>query len=196
MLTKKGYKKCIAIGQMVDSSLWTFIFIYTQLHLARTITDENRALVGIFECVVGLAALSLLRKRQVIELATRRLIFIQMLDLIASVATRFLVVSFPAAYMSTVAVRTSLIGKITMTAFNDLENQIYSGAERTDLQVVLNQGSVAGALIGSGIAWLIVGVSIETICWIAAGFCFVSYAYEMWLGCSLKSLVKRETSNA
>jgi hypothetical protein len=118
---------------------------------------------------------------------------IQIIDLLSSVATRFLVVSFPATYMSIVAIRNSIISKMSFAAFTDLENKIYSGEERTDLELGLDQGHAGGALIGSGIAWMILGVQIETICWIAVMFCFISYGYEMWLGCSLKKLVKKTT---
>lgn len=192
VLSKAGYKKCLIAGQFADSSLWTFIFIYTQLHLARTITDEHRALAGIFECLVGLIALTILRRRKVIELATKNLMFIQVVDLLSSVATRFLVVSFPATYMSIVSIRNSIISKMSFTAFTDLENKLYSGEERTDLELGLDQGHAGGALIGSGIAWIVVGVHIETVCWIAVSFCFISYGYEMWLGCSLKQIVRKD----
>lgn len=192
--TREIYKKCIGIGQACDSSLWTFIFLYTQLHLARTITDEHRAMVGVFECLIGLLALCLFRKRKMIEAATRNLTFIQIVNFLSSVFTRFLVVAFPATYMATVAVRNSIVCRLTQIAFVDLENRIYSDEERTDLELVQQQGNAAGALIGSGIAWLVVGVSIETVCWIAVAFCFVSYAYEIWLGWALKGLVLREMS--
>lgn len=191
-LDKTLYKRWIAAGQFLDTALWQFIFLYTQLHLARTITDENRALVGIFECALGFVSLTVLRQRWVINLATRKLVFIQLADMMASIATRFLVVAFPATYMSTVAMRNALLSKLEFAAFQDLENKIFSGEERTDLSLIVQQANMAGALVGAGIGWMIVGVSIQTICLLACLFCIVSYSYDIALGYGLKRIVARE----
>ena len=191
-LDKGVYKRWIAAGQFLDTALWQFIFLYTQLHLARTITDENRALVGIFECALGFVSLTVLRQRWVINLATRKLVFIQLVDMVASIATRFLVVAFPATYMSTVAMRNALLSKLEFAAFQDLENKIFSGEERTDLSLIVQQANMAGALVGAGISWMIVGVSIQTICLLACLFCIVSYSYDIALGYGLKRIVARE----
>lgn len=192
-LDKNLYKRWIAIGQFLDTALWQFIFLYTQLHLARTITDENRALVGIFECALGFVSLTVLRQRWVINLATRRLVVIQIVDMLASIATRFLVIAFPATYMSTVAMRNALLSKLEFAAFQDLENKIFSGEERTDLSLIVQQANMAGALVGAGISWMIVGVSIQTICMLACIFCIFSYSYDIALGYGLKRVVAKET---
>lgn len=157
---KELYKRFIAVGEFLDCALWQFIFLYTQLHLARTITDENRASVGLFECAIGFVSLTVLRQRWVIELATRKLVAVQIVDMAASILTRFLVIAFPATYMSTVAIRNALLCKIEHTVFQDLENKIFSGEERTDLTLIVQQANMAGALIGAGISWMIVGISI------------------------------------
>jgi hypothetical protein len=191
-LDKSIYKRWIATGQFLDTALWQFIFLYTQLHLARTITDENRALVGIFECALGFVSLTVLRQRWVINLATRKLVFIQLVDMMASIATRFLVVAFPATYMSTVAMRNALLSKLEFAAFQDLENKIFSGEERTDLSLIVQQANMAGALVGAGISWMIVGVSIQTICLLACFFCIFSYSYDIALGYGLKRIVAKE----
>ena len=191
-LDKNLYKRWIAIGQFLDTALWQFIFLYTQLHLARTITDENRALVGIFECALGFVSLTVLRQRWVINLATRRLVVIQLVDMMASIATRFLVIAFPATYMSTVAMRNALLSKLEFAAYQDLENKIFSGEERTDLSLIVQQANMAGALVGAGISWMIVGVSIQTICMLACVFCIFSYSYDIALGYGLKRVVAKE----
>lgn len=192
MFEKEVYKRCIAVGQFMDTALWQFIFLYTQLHLARTITDENRAIVGIFECALGFVSLTVLRQRWVIELATRRLVVIQIIDMLASIATRFLVIAFPATYMSTVAMRNALLSKLEFAVYQDLENKIFSGEERTDLSLIVQQASMAGALVGAGISWMIVGVSIQTICILACIFCVLSYVYDIALGYGLKRIVAVE----
>ena len=191
-LGKELYKRCIAAGQFMDTALWQFIFLYTQLHLARTITDENRALVGIFECALAFVSLTVMRQRWVIELATRKLVFIQLVDLMASLATRFLVIAFPATYMSTVAIRNALLSKLEFAVYQDLENKIFSGEERTDLSLIVQQANTAGALVGAGISWMIVGVSIQTICILACIFCVISYSYDIALGYGLKRVVAIE----
>ncbi len=192
---KELYKRFIAVGEFLDCALWQFIFLYTQLHLARTITDENRALVGLFECAIGFVSLTVLRQRWVIELATRKLIAVQIVDMAASILTRFLVVAFPATYMSTVAIRNALLCKIEHTVFQDLENKIFSGEERTDLTLIIQQANMAGALVGAGISWMVVGISIQTVCLMACIFCALSYGYEIALGIWLKKTVAEEIAS-
>ena len=82
--------------------------------------------------------------------------------------------------------------KIEHTVFQDLENKIFSGEERTDLTLVVQQANMAGALVGAGISWMVVGISIQTVCLIACIFCVLSYGYEIALGVWLKRAVAEE----
>ena len=190
-MTKKTYKWIIGLQNFVDTSLWQFIFMYTQLYIARFISDEDRALVGIFECALSFVAVTIIRNRAVITTATRGLIGFQLTDMCIAVFSRFIMVGHPAAYMSLVAIRNSCMWNITTTVMNDLENKVFLKEERTDLNLICKQASMAGALIGSGISWLVVGIHIETVCWIAAGLCVASYLYDIWLGLMLKRLVRQ-----
>lgn len=191
IMTKKTYKLIIGLQNFIDTALWQFIFMYTQLYIARNISDSDRALVGIFECALSFIAVTIIRNRTVIEVATRGLIGFQLTDMCVAVFSRFIVVAHPAAYMSIVAIRNSCMWNVTITVMNDLENKVFLKEERTDLNLILKQANMAGALIGSGISWLVVGINIESVCWIAAGLCVVSYIYEIWLGVMLKKLVKQ-----
>ena len=194
MFTKQTYKSLIAAENLLDSGFWGWVWIYTSLYVFRTITDETRAIVGIVEAALGFAMVTILRNRSIIDAFTKQIIPFQIADLIFCLTTRFIVVSFPGVYYLCMTIRNNTVSNVTWTVFQDLENRLFKGKERTDLTLLQRQMGAAGSLIGSGTAFLTTGISIEIVTYSAAAVAVVYYIYEIWLLKMMKALVAVEES--
>ena len=192
MFTKQTYKTLIGVEILLDSTFWGWVWIYTSLYVMRSISDETRAVVGIVEAALGLAMVTIMRNRSIIDLFTKRIIPFQIADMLFCIFTRFLVIAFPGIYYLCMTVRNNTVSNVTWTVFQDLENRLFKGKERTDLTLLQRQMGAAGSLIGSGIAFMTTGIDIQIVTYSAAMVAVVYYLYEIWLLKNMKSLVAQE----